>query len=90
MTLGAHRQAVLSYSEHHHLHTRYGFELVLIYGFLATILFAVIYLPTSLTRTDIGGRIRDAVVPLFPLRSDTDLACHIQERESIGRLLALD
>lgn len=92
LSTGAHRQAVLSYSEHHHppLHTRYGFELVLIYGFLATILVAAIYLPTSLTRRDIGGRIRDAVVPLFPLRSDTNLADQIQERESIGRLLALD
>ena len=91
LSTGAHRQAVLSYSDQHDppLHTRYGFELVLIYGFLVTILVAAIYLPTSLTRTEIGGRIRNAALPLIPL-NDTDWADRMQQRELLGRLLELD
>jgi hypothetical protein len=89
LSTGAHRRAVLWYSHHTHLHTHYGFELVLIYGLGATLLVAAVYLPTYLTLTDVGGKIRDAVCPLVPPTDDNWLE-RTEKREKLGQLLQLE
>ena len=54
--------AVLAYAPK----TDYGYELVLVYGFLFSILVACVYLPTHLTLARVGGGIRDAYFPSVP------------------------
>jgi hypothetical protein len=44
-------------------HADYGFQLVLVFGLVFTLLIAAIYLPTHLTRTRVADRIRDAYIP---------------------------
>jgi hypothetical protein len=85
LSTGAQRRAVLSYDPT----TQYGFELVLAYGFLASILVAAVYLPTYLTLNDVGHRIRDAACPTLP-PSDDDWAVQTEKREKLGQLLGLD
>jgi hypothetical protein len=76
LSTAAHRQMVLSYvtySAHHRqpdktgriipAHVDYGFQLVLVFGLVFTLLIAAIYLPTHLTRTRVADRIRDAYFP---------------------------
>jgi hypothetical protein len=89
LTTGAQRRAVLWYSSHHDIHTHYGFELVLLYGFLFTVLVAAVYLPTSLTITEVGNRIRDAVFPPVPA-SRPEWADRLEKREKLGQLLGLE
>lgn len=85
LSTGAQRRAVLSYSPH----THYGFELVLVYGFLFTILVAAVYLPTYLTLTDVGTRIRDAVFPeVAPSRPEW--ADRLEQRQKLGAVLRLE
>jgi len=93
LSTGAQRRAVLWYSQHvyrhtHH-HTHYGFELVLIYGFGAALLVAAVYLPTSLTLTEVGGKIRDAVCPLPP-PTDDEWAERMEKRRQLGQVLQLE
>jgi hypothetical protein len=89
LSTGAQRRAVLWYSHHTHQHTQYGFELVLVYGFLFTILVAAVYLPTYLTLTDVGNRIRDAVFSRVPANSP-EWAERTEKREKLGRILGLE
>jgi hypothetical protein len=76
LSTAAHRQMVLSYvtySAYHKqpdktgriipAHADYGFQLVLVFGLVFTLLIAAIYLPTHLTRTRVADRIRDAYIP---------------------------
>lgn len=85
LSTGAQRRAVLSYSPH----TQYGSELVLVYGFLFTILVAAVYLPTYLTLTNVGNRIRDAVFPPVSA-SSPEWVDRIERREKLGRVLGLE
>jgi hypothetical protein len=90
LSTGAQRRAVLWYSQHHpHQRAHYGFELVLVYGFLFTILVAAVYLPTYLTLTDVGNRIRDAVFPSVPA-SRPEWADRLEKREKLGQALGLE
>jgi hypothetical protein len=89
LSTGAQRRAVLSYSDQMNLHTQYGFELVLVYGFLFTILVAAVYLPTYLTLTDVGNRIRDAVFPPVPVGRPEWMDRMVQ-REKLGQVLGLE
>jgi hypothetical protein len=89
LSTGAQRRAVLSYSDTMGLHTQYGFELVLVYGFLFTILVAAVYFPTYLTLTDVGNRIRDAVFPPVPA-SRPEWIDRVQKREKLGQVLGLE
>jgi hypothetical protein len=67
LATGAQRLAVLSYP----VKTEYGYGLVLVYGFFFSILVAAVYLPTHLTLTSVGNRIRDAFFPeLLPTPED--------------------
>lgn len=89
LSTGAQRRAVLWYAHHLHLQTRYGFELVLVYGFLFTILVAAVYLPTYLTLTDVGNRIRDTLLPALP-PSCPQWADRLEQRQKLGTLLRLE
>jgi hypothetical protein len=85
LSTGAHRRAVLSYAPT----TRYGFELVLAYGFLFTILVAAVYLPAHLTRTRVASEIRDAVFPSVP-PSAHDWIERTNRRKKLGNTLGLE
>lgn len=92
LSTGAQRRAVLWYAHAHpqpHQHTHYGFELVLIYGLVATLLVAAVYLPTYLSLTDVGGKIRDAVFPRLPPTDDAWVE-QTEKRERLGQLLQLE
>lgn len=85
LSTGAQRRAVLDYSPQ----TNYGFELVLVYGFLFTLLVAAVYLPTYLTLTEVGNRIRDTVFP--PLStSSQEWSDRMEKREKLGQILGLE
>jgi hypothetical protein len=76
LSTAAHRQMVLSYVTYSvyykqpdkngtiiPAHADYGFQLVLVFGLVFTLLIAAVYLPTHLTRTRVADRIRDAYFP---------------------------
>jgi hypothetical protein len=85
LSTGAQRRAVLWYSPG----THYGFELVLVYGFLFTILVAAVYLPTYLTLTNVANRIRDAVFPPVP-PSAPEWGDQTEKREKLASVLQLE
>jgi hypothetical protein len=85
LSTGAQRRAVLAYAPQ----TRYGFELVLSYGFLFTILVAAIYVPTHLTRSRVASQLRDAVFPPAP-PSAADWMERTISRERLGQVLRLE
>lgn len=84
LSAGAQRRVVLAYKPQ----TEYGYELVLVYGFLFSVLVACIYLPTHLTLTTIGNRIRDAFFPPVPPNSAA-WERRMTEREKLGNVLQL-
>jgi hypothetical protein len=85
LSTGAQRRAVLAYAPE----TDYGIELVLMYGFLFTLLVAAVYLPTYLMLTRVAGRICDAVFPAVPADAP-EWVDRLAKRERLASVLQLE
>jgi hypothetical protein len=69
-------------------HVDYGFQLVLVFGLVFTLLIAAIYLPTHLTRTRVADRIRDAYFPALSPDSP-EWTSQTSKRDQLAGVLGL-
>jgi hypothetical protein len=88
LTTAAQRQTVLAYNDPKHPHVDYGYQLVLVYGLFYTLLVAAVFLPTYLTATTVGNRIRDVILaPVPPFTTGWDE--RLDKRDKLGSLLGV-
>jgi hypothetical protein len=101
LSTAAHRQMVLSYATYSAYHKQpdekgvripehfdYGFQLMLVFGLLFTLLIAAIYLPTHLTRTRVADHIREAYFPAVSPDSP-EWSSRKAQRDQLGGVLGL-
>ena len=84
LSTSAQREAVLAYKPD----TEYGYEFVLVQGFLFSALIAAVYLPTYLTLDEVGKGIRDAFFPDLPPTSP-EWDDRTAKRERLGGVLRI-
>jgi hypothetical protein len=84
------RQVALEYSSRHPSeHVAFSPAAVVVYGFVLTLLVALIYVPTHATYEHAVSRFRDELEP-FPDPRSPDFDARVARRAALDRLLGLD